>query len=412
MILVLLVFLLAASALLSASETALFSLSPLVLKNYKQSLNPRHKLIASLMEHPRDVLVTILILNVSANILVQNAASSFFDGFPGWSLKVGVPLVLTLVFGEIIPKSIAIPNQVAIADKAAPWIYRISKLLRYIRDPLTHATAVISRFVFFFLKKEKGVSSQELRHMLKTSEIMGVLLPQESDLIEGLLDLETALVKEKMRPREEVIFYDIDQPVAKLMHLFVDQEVSKIPVCKKSLDQVQGILSLDQFFFHKQSILSGNDVIPFLKKPYFIPESTKAWVLFKNLKEKNEDMALAVDEYGSISGLITQEDLVESVVGNIVDLRDSHPLYTRSSQDMIIASGKLELVEFKEIFGVPLVSQYNNVTLGGWLIEQLGDIPLTGTKYANDQFLFYILAADPNRIRRVYVRYLHPKEIK
>ena len=100
--------------------------------------------------------------------------------------------------------------------------------------------------------------------------------------------------------------------------------------------------------------------------------------------------------------------MVEVVVGEITDRRDSKSLYTRSSEDVIIASGKLELSEFKEIFGIPLKSRENIVTLGGWLIEQLGDIPAMGAKYATDQFLFYVLAADPNRIRRIYVRRLKP----
>ena len=104
--------------------------------------------------------------------------------------------------------------------------------------------------------------------------------------------------------------------------------------------------------------------------------------------------------------MISQEDLVEAVVGEISDRRDTKSLYTRSTEDVIIASGKLELSEFKDIFGIPLKTKENIDTLGGWLIEQLGDIPLPGTKYANDDFLFYVLAADPNRIRRIYVRRL------
>jgi CBS domain containing-hemolysin-like protein len=132
----------------------------------------------------------------------------------------------------------------------------------------------------------------------------------------------------------------------------------------------------------------------------------------RNLRERGESLAIVVDEYGSISGLITQEDLMESVVGEILDKRDEKSLYTRSGEDAIIASGKLELTEFKEIFGVSLKSKEHVFTLGGWLIEQLGDIPSIGTKYADDRFLFYILEAAPNRIRRVYVRKLKPKKNK
>ena len=244
--------------------------------------------------------------------------------------------------------------------------------------------------------------------MLKSSEESGILLPQECDLINGSLDLQRSLVKERMRPREEILYYDIQDPLSQLTHLLVDLETTRVPVCDGDLEKLLGILSARRFFFHREQIEKGEDLRAVLKKPYFAPEGTRASTLLKNLRERGESLAIVVDEYGSISGLVTQEDLVEVVVGEITDRRDSKSLYTRSSEDVIIASGKLELSEFKEIFGIPLKSRENIVTLGGWLIEQLGDIPAMGAKYATDQFLFYVLAADPNRIRRIYVRRLKP----
>jgi len=408
----LLVFLLLLSAFLSASETSLFSLSPLTIKSYKDSSNPRLALISRLMERPREVLVTILILNILANILVQNTVSSIFDAFPNWILKVGIPLGLTLIFGEVIPKSIAMPNNVSFAYQSAPWIDRAAKFLRPIREPLTRATSWISRFLFFFLTKEKEISEEELRHVLQTSKVSGVLLPQECSLIGGALDLQHSLVKERMRPREEIFYYNIQDPLENLIHSFLNLEISRIPVCDGNLENLLGIMSTKRFFFHREQIHQPLDLVAFLKKPYYAPETIRAWTLLKNLRERGESLAIIVDEYGSISGLATQEDLIESVVGEITDRRDEKSLYTRSGEDAIIASGKLELSEFKEIFGIPLKSKENILTLGGWLIEQLGDIPSIGTKYANDQFLFYVLAAEPNRVRRVYVRRLKPVKKK
>ena len=125
--------------------------------------------------------------------------------------------------------------------------------------------------------------------------------------------------------------------------------------------------------------------------------------------ERKEPIALAVDEYGSISGLISLEDLVEKVVGEIADARDAKSRYTRSGEDVIIASGKLELAEFEELFGKALSSENNMVTIGGWLTERMGDIPKTGTKYTADGFFFHVLAADPTRVRRIYIRRLKMK---
>lgn len=405
-------FLILLSGSLSCSETALFSLSPLTVKSYRSSSNPRYGLIGSLLERPRDLLVTILMLNILANILVQNTVSTLFDGLSGWGLKVGVPLALTLIFGEILPKSLAIPYNLQISYRVAPWIDRAARFLRPIREPMTQATSWISRALFFFLSEEKEISSDELRHVLKTSEEAGVLQPQECDLIGGTLDLQHSMVKEHMRPREEILAYDIREPLSKLTRLLVDLQTTRVPVYDKTLENLLGILSTRRYFLHRPLIQSAQDLLPILRKPYYVPETTKGGTLLRNLRDRGESLAIVVDEYGSISGLITQEDLIEVVVGEISDRRDEKSLFTRSGSDVIIASGKLELTAFKEVFGLALKTQGNIVTLGGWLIEQLGDIPVTGTKYATDDFLFYVLAADPNRIRRLYVRRLFTPKAK
>ncbi len=406
MIIFFLSLLILASAFLSGSETALFSLSPLTIKSYKSSHIPRLNLIASLMSNPRRVLVTILMLNILANILIQNTVSAIFDEFQGWTLKIVVPLALTLFFGELLPKSLSLPNHTAVAYYVSPVVWFAMRLFALVREPLTKATNLISRVLFFFMREEKEIFSEELRLVLKTSEERGILMPIEAELIGGVLDLQHCHVKELMRPREEVLYYDIQEPLSQLIERFVDQKITRVPVCDGDLEKVLGVLTAKQYFFHRDKIQNPKDLIPILKKPYYIPESTLGWTTLRNLRERGISLALVVNEYGSISGLITQEDLVEVVVGDIADARDLKSLYTRSSEDVIIASGKLELSEFEDIFGIPLKSSESIVTLGGWLIEQLGDIPTTGAKYATDDFLFYVLAAEPNRIRRLYVRRL------
>ena len=232
-------------------------------------------------------------------------------------------------------------------------------------------------------------------------------MSQESGLIRGVLDLQHSLVRERMRPREEILFYSIRDPLDRLIQLFTELETTRVPVCDENLDHLLGILSVRRFFFHQSRIQTPEDILLILKKPYYAPETMKAWALLSDLRERAEDLAIVVDEYGAISGLIAQEDLIEGVVGEISDRRDEKHLYTRSSDDVVIASGKLELSTFREIFGISLKAKGQVLTLGGWLIEQLGDIPLAGTKYTNDQFLFYVLAADPNRVNQVYVRKLN-----
>lgn len=388
----------------SASEAALFSLPNTSIREYRHNPNPRKRLIASLLIRPRDLLVTVFMLNTLVNIVLQNVASSMFGEAGGWLLKVGVPLGLTLVFGEIIPKYIGLQNNVTFSYLIAPSIYFWQKLLTPIRKITIAITVPISRLMFFYLKKEPSISEEELEHVLKTSEEHGVLDSDEVDFAYGYLRLQDGTVQDFKRPREEILYYDINDPLTKLTYLFVDQECSRIPVCDKNLDNILGIITAKQFFLHRKEILSSKDLIPILTKPFYIPEMTSAPLLLRRFDEKRQVFAIVVDEYGSISGLITREDIVEVVVGDIADRRDQKDLYTRPGNDEIIASGKLELQEFNEIFDVELISESNMITIGGWLIEKLGEIPKSGRKYEFDNFFFHILAATPSRIRRIYIR--------
>lgn len=400
------------SAFLSASETSLFSLSSMKLRTFKYGKNRREQLVAELLEDPRNLLVTILMLNVLMNILVQNVVSSLFGADVHWGMSVGIPLGLTLIFGEVIPKSVAFPNNVMIAKCVAPFIAMAKKVLGPIRIRITRLTMVISRFFFFYLRKEEEISIEELKAALRTSKEVGLLHEEEAKLVRGYLNLKEDHVKEIMCPRSEILFFDLSKPLEKLVDLFVEEQCTRIPVCDKNLENLLGIMSSSDFFLHQEKIKSAQDLSPFLKKPMFIPESLIGELALPLFYEKEETMMMVIDEYGSISGLITLEDLVEVIVGQIIDRRDEKMSYSRASKDVLIASGKLELTEFEEIFDVHLESLHNMATIGGWLTEQMGDIPKSGEKYVTEQFLFHILASDPNRIRRVYICKLKPQKKK
>lgn len=412
LLIALLIILVLFSGFLSGSETALFSLSSMKVRAFRHGNDPRGKLIARLLSKPRELLVTILMLNVLMNILVQNVVSGIFGLFSSWWLTVGVPLALTLIFGEIIPKSLAYARNTWIAYHAAPLLRGIEWLLKPIRDAITFITSWISRIFFFYLSKEKEISIDELKYALRTSKESGVVVDEEAKLVRGYLNLEDDLVKELMCPRGEVLFFDINDSISKLVHLFVDDECSRIPVCNGTLENVLGIMTSGSFFLHRDRIQTSHDIIPFLRKLKFVPESMIARALLQRFYEEEETMMIVVDEYGSVSGLITLEDLVETVIGQIADRRDDKSHYTRASEDIIIASGKLELIEFEEMFDVHLESPNNMATIGGWLTELMGDIPKSGTKIEMHGFLFHVLASDVNRVRRVYIRRLKPKKKK
>lgn len=379
------------------------------VRGYKTSDDPHWKSVFSLVSKPRKLLVTILMLNVLVNILIQNVVSSIFGTLSGWLLTIIMPLLLVLIFGEVIPKTVAIVHNEKIAYRMAPILTFAERVLRPIRDSIVKITNPISRFFFFFLHKEKEISFEELKHALRTSKSYGILEEDEANLVRGFLNLEDFVAKEVMCPRQEIISYDVREPIAQLIHLFTEKECSRIPVCDGSLENILGIISSKEFFLHRHQIQSVETLKQFLTKPLFIPETMPSRDALRTFYEQKQGLMLVVDEYASICGLVTLEDLVEVIIGQIEDKRDEEKSYTVVGKDVIIASGKMELAELEEIFDIKLMSHNNMVTIGGWLTEQRGDIPQTGNKLVHDDFLFHILSADPNKVLKVYIRRLHPK---
>ena len=404
-----LIFLLLASAYFSASETALFSLPLTKIKSYQTSSSENQRLIAKLVMEPKNLLVTVFMLNVLVNILIQNTTSHMYGQQASWMLKVGLPFVLMLILGEIIPKNIGLQNNVKIADFVAPSINSLQHFISPLRKLIVKVTAPISHFLFFYLKHDESISKEEMKHVLKTSEEHGVLHSDEAELVRGYLNFQDATVKSLMRPRQDILYYDLNEPLSKLMYLFVEQECSRMPVCDKSLDTVLGILTAKEFFLHRKHIKTSQDLRTHLATPIYVPESTPAKNLVRRFDQADQVLALVVDEYGSISGLITKEDILEEVVGEIADLRDAQSLYTKAGPDEIIANSQMELCDFNDYFKADLVSENNMMTIGGWLTEQLGEIPKNGTKIERNGFMFLILSADPARIKRLYIRKLKAK---
>ncbi len=191
---IVLLFLLCASAFFSSSETALFSLPISKIKTFATSKEKTKKLIYDLLKHPRDLLVTVFFINTIVNISLQNTASAMFGSYASWGLKVGFPLIVTLIFGEIIPKYLGMVNNVTVSLKAAPLVSSIQEFIAPVRRWIIALTAPVTRTLFFFLKEEESISKEELRHVLKTSEQDGVLLSEEADLVWGYLNLQESSV--------------------------------------------------------------------------------------------------------------------------------------------------------------------------------------------------------------------------
>jgi CBS domain containing-hemolysin-like protein len=257
--------------------------------------------------------------NTLANILIQNIAANLFSSYSSWLLSVGVPLILTMVVGEIIPKSVAMLNNERLAPKIASPLMLFYRLIRPIRRFLTAIAEAISHSLFLFFKPERDISQEELVHALEVSQSQGVLTEQEVDLVRGYLTFQDAIVKELMRPREEILSYDLADPLSRLTHLFSQESCSRVPVTQGGLEQVKGVIEAQDFFLANGKITTPQEVLPYLHAPFFVPEEMAAKILMRKFVEKGLNLALVVDEYGSLTGLITREDLIETVVGEIID---------------------------------------------------------------------------------------------
>lgn len=388
-----------ASAWISSAETALFSLPSHKVNLFKTEKDSVKQLIAKLLSNPRDLLVTVFMINTFINIVLQNVASDMFKEH-GWLLKVGVPLIVTLIFGEVIPKYLGLQNNLAIATRCATTVERLSEWLTPIRKLIISITSPLSRILFFFLRRENVITKSEIEHVIKTSKKQGVLTTDEAELLAGYLNLSDAEVKELMQPKEDIHFYDIDHPIAELEKLFIDEECTRVPVCKGNLDHVLGILSSMRYF--RES--GRKEIVEMLAKPFYVPETMQAKALLRKMNEIEERIALAVDEYGSISGLIAREDLIAVVIGQIDDPTGTGELYISAGQSEAIASGKWDLADFNEYFKSDLKSDNGMVSIGGWLVEKHGDIPKGGEKIELNGFLFQVLAAQPTRITRLFIK--------
>jgi putative hemolysin len=402
--LALILLLLYASAWISSAETAFFSLSSHKIRSYETDPDPRKQLIAKLLTRPRDLLVTVFMINTCVNIFLQNITSDLFGPHAGWGLKVGVPLSATLIFGEIIPKYIGMQNNAAISYRVAPMIQKLQNWLSGVRKVIIAITTPISKIMFFFLKKEPTISKEELEHVIETSELHGVLKQGEGELLKGFLHLQEVQAKEIMWPKEDILFYDLSRPLSHLIHLFTEQDCTRIPVCRGSFEDLAGVITVMQFFKNQEKMTKPENLVPFLNKPFFVPETTPARQLLKQMDEAGEILAFIVDEYGSITGMLSREDLIAIVVGCIVEEKGAEALFTPAGPFEVIASGKWDLSEFNDHFQSDLASQNHLVSIGGWLTEQIGDIPQSGSTFDLQGFHFKVLSSSKTRITRLFIR--------
>lgn len=392
-----LLLLTAASAFCSSSEAAYFSLPTSRVNIWRRSPNKNERLTASLLSSSRQLLVLIFFLNTVVNILLQNTASNICEGTgPSQLLKVGLPLVLILVFGEFLPKYLGMIRSEPLAIAAAPFFETIGKLAAPILQAITTSAELLARFFFFFLRPAPHLSRGEIVKLIDTGAAKKILSQEEAALVHKALELEWTQVREIMQPRSSLPFIRNSQ-------LSQESVVEKMAAVRHTLLLVEaddnypiGAINGSEIILLKRGDVS-KAVFMARQQLFFAPESMSSRRLLQEFIARHASLACVVDEHGTVSGYVTWEDLVQRILV-------PHKEQPSEELSAAVVAGSTTIQEINKLFHTSLKARYQSATLGGWLTEMLDGIPAAGTTYVTDDLVFRIVTSDEKSVQQVFVQ--------
>lgn len=405
---VVLVVLLVLSSLVSGSESAFFSLSPVNLKYLQDNPSKTNMVVQQLIEEPEHLLASILIANNFINVgivilstYITNTIVDFSQSpVIGFIVQVVIITFILLLFGEIIPKILATSKALSFSRFMAYPLLVITKIFKPFNYLLVSSTAQMSKR----FSQKRNISIDELSDAL---DITSGQHPEEKKILKGIVTFGHTEVREIMKPRLDVVALDITTGFNKLKSVVVESGYSRIPVYEHSFDEVRGVLYV-------------KDLLPYINEPddfnwqqllreaYFIPESKKINVLLSEFQASRIHLAIVVDEYGGTCGIVSLEDILEEIVGEISDESDEEiSLYTKIDDNNYLFEGKILLNDFAKVMNVS-DSIFDDVrgeaeTLAGVILEIMGYLPNKHDTITHKFFKFTIDSVDNKRIRRIKV---------
>ncbi|TMD57296.1 MAG: HlyC/CorC family transporter [Chloroflexi bacterium] len=372
-------------AIASAAETALTSISRIKLKNLVESGDPKAIKIDRLLANPNTYLSTILVVNSVAVIVASS-------------------ILVVLIFCEITPKTAAVQNPLRWARALVDVVSGVAWLLRPIVIALSAITNSLVRLMGGQMKhRGPFVTEEELRLLVTVGEEEGVLEEEETEMIHSIFEFADRTVREMMVPRIDIVTLRGDATVDEAVDLAMQVGFSRIPVYENSIENIIGLLYTKDML---KQLRDGHDTLPIrglVRPAYFVPETKKLDDLLREIRQKRVHMVILVDEYGSVSGLVTIEDLVEEIVGDIRDEYDHEEnLYEQVNQHEYIVDARISIDEFNELMETDLENEDYD-TLGGFLYAQLDKIPVEGDTITFKNLTFTVLATRGRRIMKVRV---------
>jgi len=405
------------SAFFSGSETAVFGLKDKDIEQLKENQDPPNKRILELIAKPKRLLITILTGNTIVNVSIGALAALIATMIAHHlgvneviivAIEVIVVTVVVLVVGEITPKILAVGNTKKfsrIVSIPLTWTFRLLYPIAYV---LYGITKFVTR-ILGIQKENLFLSEDEIRTLVEVSESQGALQEQEKEMIYSIFDFGDTYVREIMIPRIDMKAVPTSMKVKDVIEVIKEHRYSRLPLYDKRVDNITGIIFAKDLLPYLTKN-STNVQIAMLSRPaYFVPEKMKIDKLLREFQQRKTNIAIVVDEYGGTSGLVTLEDIIEEIVGEIRDEYDFEtPMYRWLDQHTLVVNARMTLDDLDDVvkLGIPEEREYD--TLGGFLYSHVGDIPEEKTKIKFNGVRYVIERVHGNRITRV--RIILPKK--
>lgn len=402
----LLISLILLSAFFSSAETAYSSLNKIRIKKFAEAGKSGSKKALYISDNFDKSLSTILIgnniVNIAAASIATKIATDLLGGNSAIVMSTIVMTILILIFGEILPKSLAKEHAETYALRISGVLFILIKLLA----PINFLFIMLKMFVSKFFAKNDGmpsVTEDELKVMLDISEEEGVIDKEERELIHRSMDFDDTIAKEILTPRIDMVAIDVNHSIDEMKEIFFSEQFSRIPVYEGNTDNIIGILSERDFLTHMIRYKELN-IRELLREPLFIVESTKISTLLPTLQKEKVHMAIVLDEFSGTAGLITLEDILEEIVGEIWDEQDEKLTYfSKINANNFRIDAQYPLDDFANIMNVPIPkSSYH--TLGGWIIEELEAIPEIGATFSYDKLNIIVDDVTDRRVKKIVVQ--------
>lgn len=403
---VFLVILLSLSAFFSASETAMMSLSKIRLRHMQEAGVPRADAISRLIEQPNRFLGSILVGNNLVNIAASAIATVLFTKyFPGLgaAIATAVMTVLILIFGEITPKSVAAANSERASLRLAPMVSVVIKLF----SPITRIIMFVTNGFVRLLGgstdlAQPFITQEELKTIVNVSHEEGVLEGDERKMINNVFAFGDSQAKDVMTPRTDMIAINLEATYDDVVCSFKTEQFSRIPVYQETPDDIVGVIYIKDLILN--NVTRENFVITeVLREPYFTYEFKRTAQLFEDMRQKHIPIAIVLDEYGGTAGVVTMEDLVEEIVGDIADEYDLHEDEIEVIQeDEYIVDGAARIELVNEMIGTRFESEDFD-SIGGFVLGELGGLPEPGEIIQIDGVTFKVEEIDKNRIETLRI---------